>query len=420
MLNIAVACSQNWDSKEAALEIASSLKSKSNESPAFILLFATHHYQRNSGYDILLDTFCSCFPKDTQIIGGSIAGFISHEFCSTRGIAALCVFGDGLTVAVGVGRNTKLNPTGAGKECANQILKKLSDSNLKNRYFISFVSSAVVPSFPFFSNRKVVPKFPGISILIYLFDSLASLFQFGPGKEETIMNVFCETLGSRFVGIGGSNCDNLNLEMNFQFVGKKILTNSLVSIAFATNDDLQTNSVLGLKPASRNTFTITSASSSGYVVKEIDDKPATVGYLESMGWDSAFLNERLYRTVFYFPIVEAETKVKEPRMLGLVYDTQFIFPMKAKVNIPLQIYSSSGQDLFDAMGKLVSNKRPAFIISCGTRMESLGPLIFSVKEKILDKNIVGDYLLIYCAGEFIKESDGKVRSLYQSDNSLSF
>ena len=141
-----------------------------------------------------------------------------------------------------------------------------------------------------------------------------------------------------------------------------------------------------------------------------------------MQWDPDILDERLYRKVFYYPLVQTIDGVKEPRMFGLVYGNNFVFPMKPVKNTELEIHNFSGASIISSASNLVENGpfSSGFLISCGTRLETLGSKIFSIKEKVFDKKFTGDYLVLYMAGEYEKEGGKRISCLYQSDNALLF
>ena len=155
-------------------------------------------------------------------------------------------------------------------------------------------------------------------------------------------------------------------------------------------------------------------------MKSINNSRAVDGYLKLMGWSRQVLDERLYRKVFYYPFIQkTSSKMDSPRMLGLVYGDEFVCAAKPLETVEAEIYTSTGKSMIESVGDLFKNRsyKLAFLISCGTKMETLGDKIYDVK-KILDKKINDHYLLIYTGGEFSKINEHESAFMYQSDNAL--
>ena len=405
--------SRKWDSEEAGKEVAKNLLSKMSNKPKFILLFSTIHYKKNGGFKKLVSSFDSAFPADVPVIGGTVAGFACRNGAFTRGVAALSFSGE-MDVAVSIGRNTKRNSEGAANDAASSLLSQLASSAYKKGYFISLISSAKVPNLPVF-NKKIVPHFPGISILISLFEMVSPFLQIGAGKDEQVSKKFGDMLEG-FEGIGGASCDNLALQDNYQFFNGEVVSNSIVAAAFKTSQPLDVRYSLGMIPSGKK-MTITDASGSGYVIRKINNEPALDAYLKAMGWPRSILDERLYRKIFYYPLVPTEGEIREPRLYGLVYGNSFIFPMRPLLNTELEINTFSGKGLLQTFSTMLpEKKKSAFIVSCGTRLETLGANVFKVVEK-LNSSFSSDYLVIYTAGEYNKTGN-RSQCLYLSDNAL--
>ncbi len=416
----AVATSRKWDAGEAGREIGEQLAAKTDKKPKFVLLFSTIHYEKRGGFQEFLDNVNSRLPEGTPVVGGTIAGFMNKTGCYTRGASALAVYSDEMEVAVGIGHDTKKNPKKAAEECAQTIKKKLAGTRYANKYFVSFVSSSIVPSLPVFGNKKIVKKFFLLDLFLSVFDVVSQYAQVGVGRDEKVMECFSNALPG-FSGIGGGSCDDLKLERNYQFFGKTVATNSVVSLAFTTNQEVAVSSKLSLYSTGKK-LTITDTSRSGYIVKQINGQPALDAYLKLMNWNKNVLDERLYRKVFYYPLVQTTGQTKEPRLFGLVYGDSFVFPMKPDKNTEMDVCSFSGSSMIASAAALVEKEKynSGVLISCGTRLETLGSKVYRIKEGVFDKKFAGDYLLIYTAGEYKKEPGSRMACLYQSDNALLF
>jgi len=416
-----VGLSRSWDPKKAGEEVAVSTLEKLDKDPKFFLLFSTIHYDKEkNGMQKFVEAVYDQLPKGTPMIGGTVAGFMNPYGCYARGATGLAVSYPDMDVAVGVGHNTKRNPKKAASECAKMIKKGLKDSKYKNKYFINFISSAAVPNIPIISGRKVIRDIKGLNFLLAVFDRISPIMQIGCGRDDVVIKSFSEMLPD-YEGIGGASCDNLSLEKNYQYYLSDVMTNSIVSIGLSINQKLKSSMSLGLNPTGKKLF-ITDTSQSGYIVNKINGKPAVEEYLNVMGWSEDILDERLYRKVFYYPLIQTVKNKKEPRMFGLVYGDSFVFPMKPPKMQELEICTSSGKDLLDSYSELFEKKpyNAGFMISCGTRLETLGNKIFTINEKILNKSFIGDYLLLYTAGEYMKKSQENALSMYQSNVAILF
>ncbi len=416
---LAVGMSQSWDPSEAGREVVRETLKKVKHKPRFFLLFSTIHFEKEEGgMEKFVEAAYRELPKGTPMIGGTVAGFMSREGCFTRGSAGLACFAPKMDVAIAEGRDTKRSPKAAALQVSKSIRRELSTSRYPNKAFIAVISGARVPNWKGIPRQKVVKDSKKIRFLLKIFETLSSKLQIGPSRDDVIFKEVSRNLKD-FVGIGGASTDDLSQEKNFQFFNGKLRKNSIVVLGISSDIEIRPNSSLGLKPSGKR-FDITKKSKKGYIIFEIDKKPAVERYLEIMGWDKSILDERLYRKVFYYPMLPAKKGIKEPRMFGLIYGDAFVFPMSPTTDKDLEIYTSSGKDLLESIEKLLEKRgeaESAFMVSCGTRLETMGSRIFDINQRIKER-LKGDYLLIYTAGEYIKEREKEGLTLYQSDNAL--
>lgn len=419
MFGAAVAVSKEWEAGEAGAEIGKAILSKLGRKPSFILLFATIHYAKHGGFGRLLDGVHSVIPYSIPLAGGTVAGFVTRSGSHTRGAAALAIFDDQMDVAVASARDTKRKPNFAAQECARSLDEALAGSKYKHKHFFTMVSSAVVPNLPFIGGRHVIRHKPGIELAAKLFAVLSSALQIGPGRDDEIFKAFCNGLKG-WGGIGGAACDDLRLERNYQFIGDSVLTNSIVALGIAREELAMQRTSLGIRP-SHKSFTVTKTSGNGYVIEKINGKPAVPEYLRIMGWGKTVLDERLYRKVFYFPFVTSEGDIPEPRMFGLAYGNSFVCPIRVLEGKSYEIHVSTGQDLIGSITGLVDNAnyRAGLLVSCGTRLETLGSNIELARKKLAE-HFSDDFLGIFTAGEYAKNYDMYSVCMYQSDNALLF
>ncbi|MBN2251377.1 MAG: hypothetical protein JW724_04815 [Candidatus Altiarchaeota archaeon] len=414
----AVGLSREWDAYKAGREVAQDTLSKLGTKPDFFLLFSTIHYEKHGGFKEFLKGVWEVLPDGTPLIGGTVAGFINNQGCYTRGATALAVSYPNMNVGLGIGHNTKKAPRIAAKECASMINKKLENSTYTNKFYLSFVSGGKVPPIPWIGKRRVIKPFFGLNVFLLFFDKVCSIFQIGPGRDEDVFEELAKNL-KQFKGIGGTCCDDLQLEKNTQFFMKKTFTNSVVSMGGCWNKEVRVSTSNGLNPSGKK-FSINKRCGGGYILKKINNKSAVQGYLEVMGWSKDLLDERLYRKVFYYPFIQKSlSSIKSPRMLGLVYGNKFICAAKPLSSTEAEVYTSSGKSMIESINKLFTDKKQEFslFISCGTKMETLGERVYQIKN-ILDEKLGDKYLLIYSGGEFLKLGENEIAFMYQSDNAF--
>lgn len=408
------------DPAEAGKEVVTTALKRIRNKPKFFMLFSTIHYaKQKGGLETLVKAAYESLPPRTPLIGGTMIGFINNYGCYNRGVTGMAIYADGMDFAVGVGHNTKRNPEKAAQECANRIIEKLSDSKYKNKYFLSFISTTTIPKIQQTKGQRIVKKFIGIDLFLNVFDKLSKQMQVGLGRDDTVIKAFTRNLGDRYNGIGGATFDDISAVENYQFVDDKVLANSIVSVGISTNGKFDINTTFGLKPTGKKlriTKTI-----GDYIISEINNKPALGEFLRIMGWESSILDEQLFRKVFHYLLAQKCGKRLEPRLFAFVYGDSFVFPMKPNTNEDLEIYSSpSGEDLLKSYEELFNKKtyKNGLIISCGTRLETLGNKIFELKTKIFDKFIKGDYIMLFAGGEYSKIPNEPTLAMYHSNNSF--
>ena len=151
-LEAAIGMSRKWDAREAGREVTRSTIEKLTRPPDFFLLFSTIHYEKNGGFEELLNGVWDVLPKGTPLAGGTVAGFMNNYGCYARGATALAFSYPNINVTVGVGNNTKRNPKKAAKECAEMIMKQ----NTKVDFYFEFISGPIIPTFPGIGKQTVI------------------------------------------------------------------------------------------------------------------------------------------------------------------------------------------------------------------------------------------------------------------------
>ncbi|MEM2918270.1 MAG: hypothetical protein QXY62_02075, partial [Candidatus Altiarchaeota archaeon] len=186
-----VGSSEKWDAREAGREVAeNTLEKLDGKKPNFFLLFSTIHYEKYGGFKEFLNGVWEVLPEGTPLIGGTVAGFITPEDCFVHGAAGLAVSYPNMDVAVGVGYNTKRNPTKAGKECGKQLTKRLQTSPYPNGIVYHLISASTIYNIPGmkrvlrFNNSLINRVFSLVAA--YVADFSVFLFQRGLGNEDKI------------------------------------------------------------------------------------------------------------------------------------------------------------------------------------------------------------------------------------------
>ena len=169
-VDAAVGMSRKWDAREAGREVARDTIQKLSSPPDFFLLFSTIHYEKYGGFEELLKGVWDVLPKNTPLIGGTVAGFINNYGCFTRGTTALSVSYPNMDVVLGFGKNTKRNPKKAANQCSQMIKKGFSSSKYENKLLLNLIagpSRMKIPGkgYTFVVDSGIVSKFV-ISIFV--------------------------------------------------------------------------------------------------------------------------------------------------------------------------------------------------------------------------------------------------------------
>jgi len=399
VFEVGIGTSQNWDPVTAGREVIEQALSKLSQPPKFVLLFSTIHYEKNKGFQKILETIYEQIPKETPLVGGTVAGFMNNTGVYTRGLTAMACYSDEIEVATGVGHSTKRNPKKAAREFVNNIKKMKINEKFKNKLLIDFISGPTMPHIPFIKRINLVrSKIIGELMAVYGLRA-SSLFGFGVGKEEEIIR---ELQKSNKTSIfGGSATDAGKLISNYQFNNKTVLKNSITGLLIYTNNQIFVD---GFSEMTKTNvcFRVDKKSTEDRVIKTINDKPATIELLNKLGFTNEVFNnlEQLYRTTFYFPISISDDD-SSTTTIGAIYGTNLAVGHKLQTN-NIKLLSASGKQIVNSPNtfrKILENKNKlTLIIACETGMEALGGKIYKQKEQI-DAICKDNYLVLYCGGE---------------------
>ncbi|MBD3387466.1 MAG: hypothetical protein GF414_00835 [Candidatus Altiarchaeales archaeon] len=401
----AVGLSRKWKAREAGREVARDTLEKLGKNPNFVLLFTTIHYEKHGGFQEFLDGVWDILPEGTPLVGGTVAGFINPQGCYTRGATMLAVNYPNMDIATGIGKNTKRNPKKAAQQCAKTIKDKLNNTQYSNQSLVDLISGGRLPNFFGFGEKRVLDSVKS-TIACNLYSTSLLTLQRGIGREDEILKVFTDEL-SNYQILSGSSMDDENMLENYQFIGKSFFTNSIVALALSS--DLET--FLGRSHCLKEekNFKVTKLSADRRIINEINGKPATPELLRLLGWPKQYLDERLYRKSFFYPI---SFKTKEgsivPMVLGLILGDSILVSYEIEGD-ELSILSASGRRWIEAAEEPFLNIQTqphlAIISSCGIILEGLGSGNIEIWKKLKKHLSDTPFLLFYTAGEAIYSTE---------------
>ena len=399
-LKVCVGTSRQWKGMEVAAELWSKIKKESPD-PKFILLFATIDY-KDEFKDIL--SHLTLEFKNTSLVGGTVAGFINHDGCYTRGVTVLAVDYPNMDVAVGIGNNTKRSPEKAGSECSKQIKEGLKNSKWKNGFIFSFIAGLEIPKMPGMEGgvikSRTVTKLVKGGMGITQF-----LMQKSVGREEDVLDQVTRELPD-FGMIHGSTIDNVKMGKNYQFCGKEILTNAVVCLGIKS--DLNFDSGFGNGAKQNIKFDITEISKNNQIVSKINGQPAPSEYSrllkkpEDLIFDSKYYVKRFP----YFPCGMFQGNKLLLRAFGLVMSDSMMSMSKVHkgdvftVSITGKSMIESVKDILSPMGK---NPDFGFATECAIRLMTLGSDIEKTRSNMKAFFKEKPFLVIYVSGEAVKK-----------------
>ncbi len=402
--------SRKWDAHEAGREVARNVIENLKSPPNFFLLFSSIHYQKNGGFDELLKGVLSVIPEGTPLIGGSVAGFINNYGCFSRGVSALSVSYPNMDVSIGYGENTKRNPKKATLNCISKISNELKNSSFKNPFLLDVISSGIVPQLPGMERKKVIKSKMTSFIASRGLGFSLKFLQKGAGRDEEILDYLInknKTDGEEYNILSGSATDDVNQLSNFQFYNDKIFTNSIVAIGLKSDLQNEVYSTHGLKETGIK-FKITETDSSKRLVNKINNNEAVPELLKILNWSETFLDEDIYKRIFYYPIYTISPDGKKyPLVIPYFLSNSLLFAFKLRSN-DAELLTLSGKDLINAVKENINyfqtrlqGNKPFFglISSCGMRIITLGKNVNLVRDELLKFYGKTPFLLYYVAGE---------------------
>jgi len=418
-----IGLSRKWKAREAGREVAKEIIQKLNQPPSVVLLFSTIHYKKNGGFNELLKGIWEVLPDETPLIGGTVACFVNNYGCFSRGVTALAFSYPNMDVSIGIGKRTKIYPKNAAKICSGMIKQGLRDSNYKNKLLINMISMGKLPDLPYFGKIHIIKSKIVGWIASYIGLKLFPYFGYGFGKEEEVI----DEIGSRIPEyniIGGSSVDSNDILDNYQFIDKKVVTNSMVALGISIDLHIDMKTTLNLHKTNTK-FNITKTSRDKRLIKKINNLPAKKQLLDLLKLDEEQFKEFgpfYYRVSNYLPFSFEENPKFTSGTGGFFGDNIYLgYKLRGKKVCLCSITGKEILDIIDHNFKNfeISNCPFVFMSSSSIFLNTLGSKSHDIKKRLDEylKNI--PYLMIGPITENYGTPEEKAIARVYSFNSMS-
>lgn len=257
MIQAGVGQSKNADSFKAGADaINQALGELKAQKPDLIIAFASVAFDQKQ----ILDGIHSIAPG-VPLAGCSSSGEITtQQGPASQSVAVMAFKSEDVKFTIGIGRNIKADSRKAGKDAAQDVVKKTKDK---------------------------------ISVFIMLPDGLT-----GNGAE--IVRGVQDVLGSKFPIMGGSAGDDFKFEKTFQYYNDQVFSDSVVGIGLAGKISFGVGVKHGWEPIG---LPMKVTKSSGAVLQELDNKPALNIYQDYFGKKAdELIREPLAKMAYTYPL----------------------------------------------------------------------------------------------------------------------
>jgi hypothetical protein len=402
VFEVGVGTSQNWNPFEAGREAVTQAISTLAHPPKFVLLYTTIHYEKDSGFRKILETIYSKLPKGTPLMGGTVTGFMNNQGAYTHGLTVLACYSDEIDVAIGLGSNTKKDPKKATAECIKKIKETIQNSKYPNKILFENTSNGVIPPMPFMGQKRIM-KIPFASkLFVQLLQIINTTLQYGVGRDDEILYQFSELLPDYKIQAVANYDDNKSIS-NYQFYNSTVCKNSTTALAINTIACIDINISLGLRQTDTK-FGINDLGLFGCTFGKINDKPASKEILKILNWPEDYLNERIYRRTYYYPIGYSDEETSYPHTMGLFLGDHICCTYQFKEK-ELTVFDTSGRRILESIkSDLVSNienKKTHLVLgsACTSILETLRGKIYLIREEFVKSLRNNPYLIVFGAGE---------------------
>jgi len=424
-LEAVVGMSRKWDAREAGKEVARSTIEKLSNPPDFLVLFSTIHYRDHGGFQEFLNGVYDVLPENIPLVGGTVRGFSNNYGCYARGATSLAVSSKNMDVTVGVGNNTKRNPKKAAAKCVKMIKSGLKNSTYENSFLLNIISGSEVPNIPPLGRKKIIEPGATPKALMKMFSLSQYTLQMGAARDEEVTEEMISQL-PEFSMLGGATLDNGPNFRSYQFCGKEVLKNAIVSLGIKTINNLFVQTTHNMIKTNI-TFKITKTSKDGRIIHEINGKPALSELLRLLNWNKEILNEDTWlKTTFYFPIggkYNEDDKDDVPHIIGIILGESLLLTYKSK-DSNASILTIDGKRLLDTIDLNFSSMKiqPEFglMSSCTTRLETMGNRIYQARDRISKYMKDSPFIVFYVGGESTYSPEKGLNYANMSFNSAIF
>ena len=400
-----VSTTRKWDAKESGIDLAEKIMSQLNEKPDFFVLFSTIHYERYGGFQELLDGIYQKLPEDVPLIGGTIRGFLNNDGCFARGATALAVSSEDMDIALGMGNNTKRNPTKAVNQSSHMIKDILADSPYDNGFLLNIIAGAEIPNIQPIGTKKIIEPGMAPKTLMKLLSFSQKTLQMGAARDEEIMEEMTNKYPD-FSMLSGACLDDGPGLRNFQFYNREVVKNCLITLGIKTKKDIFIKSTDNMIKTNIE-FEITKMSKDLRIIHEINGKPALQELLRLLKWPKEILNEETWlKTTFYFPIGGKTSlyskKEDSPHVIGIILGNSLLLACKLHGS-HASILTIDGKRLLNAINKnfegLSFDPKFGLMSSCTTRLETLGNKVYTVRDRVANYMNNNPFIVFYVGGE---------------------
>jgi len=392
----AVGMSRKWDAREAGREVAETTIQKLHNPPDFFLLFSTIHYETHGGFQEFLNGVWDVLPKDTPLIGGTVAGFMTKEGVFSRGAVAVGISGN-FNVEKTYARGTRKNP--------KHVAKVVSESlDRENSLLLTFLPGPSMPNVG--KDKLIVTKSKTmVAIAPKALEISTVHLNKGVGREMEVLENLSKLVKSDI--IGSSTIDDNRYNDNYQFFDRNYFSDSLVVLGIDNiNFHLDTIKTM---PIPEKWYDVTNKKTFGHILKKIDGKSALSVYLDERGYSSDLIFDApdlVHRRFVFVPVLtKDEYGGIHPRCPGTFYGESLGFghPIFNQVGFSLTDGKYINDQFQEFIKKFDQNKTQFLLMfSCAVLFEALGLGTFRIYEN-LKKEFKKDFLILFGGGEVISE-----------------
>ena len=282
------------------------------------------------------------------------------------------------------------------------------------------VSGAKTPNFAGVGRKRVVNVPTGKYISKLLQISTISL-QYGVARSQKIFGEMDRYLEDFYI-IGGETTDNNEVRENYQFAGKKVYSNEIVAVGVSTDLSINLIKTYDVGSKVRNVVRVTEKSAWDHIICKINNKPARKELLRILRWPDEYIDERIYRRIFFYPVGCPDSPTMDPHVMGAFWGDYIIleYPLRGSY---IGFLEYSGETLRKSLQTVVDRLSMGehyfgIAVACISSIETLGKSVYIIQER-LNKVLKGvPFLLLYVAGEDVKYPNSPSLHMNYSFNML--